>query len=66
MALITDMSEENFKPDKFLNDEDDIEQCKNILKEWFHEIQICHVENLSASWKPWKEDEEPGTYPEVS
>lgn len=38
MALISDMVEDKFNPNLFLADMDDIEQCKNIFNEWFHEL----------------------------
>ena len=57
------MVEVSFNPSLFLKNEDDIEQCKDILKDWFHKIKICHIQNLSASWSDAKTG---NTYPEVS
>lgn len=50
MALLSDMVEVSFNPKLFLKDDDDIAQCKDIFKEWFHKIKICHIENITKSW----------------
>ena len=61
MALLNDMAEVSFNPKLFLKDEDDIELCKDILKDWFHKIKVCHIENITKSWTEVKVN---NTYPE--
>ena len=60
MGLLSDMVDESFNPSLFLKDEDDIELCKDIFKDWFHKIKICHIENLAKTW----ESAGNNTYPE--
>jgi hypothetical protein len=63
MALLSDTVDGNFSAEAFIKDKDDLEQCKSLLREWFHKIKICHIENLSSSFI---ETKELSGYPEQS
>lgn len=55
MALLSDMVEVSYDPKLFLENEDDIEQCRNILTAWFEKLQTCHVMNLANSFNEDRE-----------